>query len=99
MDHPVGPVLRMCDEVESVIAAMREDNPGIELDIIDRGSYVRVQGPGRVRVTEASLQRHLGPAFELRSLQTMLSAFAGRIRTTSDEISWEWASKSTGAKA
>jgi toluene monooxygenase system protein D len=99
MDQPVGPVLRMCDEVESVIAAMREDNPDIELEIVDRGAYVRVQGPGRVRVTEASLQRHLGPSFELRSLQTMLSSFAGRIHASSDEIYWEWANKRTGASA
>lgn len=97
MDHPVGPVLRMCDEVESVIDAIRDDNPDIDIDVIDRGAYVRVQGPGRVRVTEASLQHHLGPSFELRSLQTMLASFAGRISTSSDEMSWEWATKRTGA--
>jgi toluene monooxygenase system protein D len=96
-DHPVGPVLRMCDEVDSVIDAIRDDNPDIDIEVVDRGAYVRVQGPGKVRVTEASLQRHLGPSFELRSLQTMLSSFAGRIHTSSDEISWEWANKRTGA--
>lgn len=99
MDQPVGPVLRMCDEVESVIAAIRDDNPDIDIEVVDRGAYVRVQGPGRVRVTEASLQHHLGPAFELRSLETMLSSFAGRIRTSSDEIAWEWATKREGATA
>ncbi|NMH97006.1 MmoB/DmpM family protein [Pseudonocardia acidicola] len=97
MDRPVGPVLRMCDEVESVISAIRDDNPESDIEVIDRGSYVRVQAPGRVRVTEASLQRHLGPSFELRSLETMLSSFAGRISTTSDEISWEWTTRREGA--
>ncbi|WP_308259289.1 MmoB/DmpM family protein [Pseudonocardia sp. H11422] len=93
----MGPVLRMCDEVESVISAIRDDNPDSDIEVIDRGSYIRVQAPGRVRVTETLLQRHLGPAFELRSLQTMLSSFAGRIHTTSEEISWEWATKREGA--
>jgi toluene monooxygenase system protein D len=90
MENAVGPVLRMCDEVELVISAIEDDNPDTEIEVIDRGSYVRVQAPGRLRVTEVSLQRHLGPSFELRSLEMMLSSFAGRIETTSDEINWEW---------
>lgn len=90
MDNAVGPVLRMCDEVELVIAAIEDDNPDAEITVTDRGSYVRVEAPDRLHVTQESLRRHLGPTFEIRSLQAMLSAFAGRITTTSDEIIWEW---------
>ena len=49
MKNPVGPILRMGDEVEEVIAAIRDDNPDQEIEVIDRGSYVRVQGEARVR--------------------------------------------------
>jgi toluene monooxygenase system protein D len=91
MENPVGPVLRMCDEVEPVIDAIREDNPDAEIEVIDRGAYVRVQADNYLKVTEATLQRHLGPAFKIHSLEQMLTAFAGRIQTASDQIEWHLA--------
>jgi toluene monooxygenase system protein D len=91
MDNPVGPVLRMCDEADLVIEAIREDNPGADVEVIDRGAYIRVQADGYLRVTEATLQRHLGPGFKIHSLEQMLAAFAGRIRTASDQVEWHLA--------
>jgi toluene monooxygenase system protein D len=91
MDNPVGPVLRMCDEADLVIEAIREDNPGADVEVIDRGAYIRVQADSYLRVTEATLQRHLGPGFKIHSLEQMLTAFAGRIRTASDQIEWHLA--------
>ncbi|MGH8932143.1 MAG: MmoB/DmpM family protein [Egibacteraceae bacterium] len=88
MDNPVGPILRMCDEVDQVVAAIEDDNPGTEIEVIDRGAYVRIQASDRLRVTAESLKRHLGPDFEIRSLEVMMSAFAGRIMTMSDAIEW-----------
>jgi toluene monooxygenase system protein D len=97
MKDAVGPVLRMCDEVDLVIQAIIEDNPDLEIDVVDSGSYVRVQAPGFLRVTLASLQRNLGHSFEMRHLGSMLSAFAGRIATTTDEITWSLASTESSA--
>ena len=58
VEDAVGPVLRMCDEVESVIRAIQDDNPA-DLEIVDRGAYVRVQRRGFLRshswVARASL--------------------------------------------
>jgi toluene monooxygenase system protein D len=88
MDDAVGPVLRMCDEVELVIQAILEDNPGQPVEVIGSGSYVRVQAPRFLRVTLASLKRNVGTSFQMRQLGTMLSAFAGRIATTTDEVTW-----------
>jgi toluene monooxygenase system protein D len=93
MDNPVGPILRMSDEVESVIEAIRDDNPDREIEVIDRGAYVRVQADGYLVVTEESLQRHLGSNFRIRSLEVMLTAFAGRILTSSDRIEWHLATR------
>ena len=89
MDNAVGPVLRMCDGVEGVIRAIEEDNPGVPLEVIDRGAYVRVQASGFLRVKRASIERNIGYAFEMRQLESMLSAFAGRISFTTDEMSWQ----------
>lgn len=88
MEDAVGPVLRMCDDLEFVIRAIQEDNPPESLEVVDRGAYVRVQRSGLLRLTRASLQRHLGADFEISQLESMIAAFSGRIRTSSDEVVW-----------
>ncbi|WP_329060728.1 MmoB/DmpM family protein [Amycolatopsis sp. NBC_01480] len=99
MKNPVGPILRMGDEVEQVIAAIEDDNPDQEIEVIDRGAYVRVQGEDRVVLTEETLRRYLGGEFEIRSLETMMSSFAGRVITTSGSIVWEKISARRAASA
>ena len=89
MHNAVGPVLRMSEDIDAVVAAIREDNPGTDVEVVDRGAYVRVHATGRLVVTEATLREHLSPDFEIRSLQGMLSSFAGRIHTFSDRVEWE----------
>ncbi|MGH3800323.1 MAG: MmoB/DmpM family protein [Pseudonocardiaceae bacterium] len=88
MDNAVGPILRTSDEVDLVAAAISDDNPGTEIEVTDHGSYVRIHASGHLRVTEVSLKRYLGADFEIRSLEAMMSAFAGRIKTTSDAVEW-----------
>jgi toluene monooxygenase system protein D len=90
MKNAVGPVLRMSEDVEAIIRAIEEDNAGTEIEVIDRGAYVRVQAEGRLQVTRASIERHIGRAFEMRELEPIMSAFAGRIDTTSDKVVWEY---------
>ncbi|MEV1296105.1 MmoB/DmpM family protein [Pseudonocardia sp. NPDC049635] len=89
MKNAVGPVLRMGDDIDQVVAAIEDDNPDTEIEVIDRGSYVRIQGPDRLVLTERTLQAHLGHDYEIRSIETMMSSFAGRIITSSDSITWE----------
>jgi toluene monooxygenase system protein D len=88
MEDAVGPVLRMCDEVELVVRAIEDDNPAGSVEIMDYGAYVRVQRPGFLRLTRASLERHVGVGFRMSQLESIMSAFAGRIRTSSDEVVW-----------
>jgi toluene monooxygenase system protein D len=90
MKNAVGPVLRMSEGIEAIIAAIEEDNPGTEIEVIDRGAYIRIQAQHRLKVTRASIERHLGRPFEMRQLEPMMSAFAGRIETTSDAILWSF---------
>jgi toluene monooxygenase system protein D len=88
MDNPVGPILRSGDDVDLVVAAIEDDNPNAEIEVIDHGSYVRIQASDYLRVTAGSLKRYLGADFETRALEGMLTAFAGRINTTSESIEW-----------
>jgi len=90
MKNAVGPVLRMSEGIEAIIAAIEEDNPGTEIEVIDRGAYVRIQAQQRMKVTRASIERHIGRPFEMRQFEPIMSAFAGRIETTSDAILWSF---------
>jgi toluene monooxygenase system protein D len=89
MKNPVGPVLRLGDEVDQVIAAIEDDNPGTDIEVIDRGAYVRVQGEDQITVTQDTLRRYLGADYEIRSFGAIMSAFSGRVITTSDTITWQ----------
>lgn len=89
MKNPVGPVLRHGDEVDQIIAALEDDNPDTEIEVIDRGAYIRVQAEDRLELTEATLQEYLGSDYRIRSLEVTMSSFAGRVRTGSDHIVWE----------
>ena len=88
MEDAVGPVLRMCDEVELVVRAIQDDNPSDSVQILDCGAYVRVQRSGFLKLTRASLERHVGAGVQMSQVESIMSAFAGRIRTSSDEIVW-----------
>ena len=88
MKDAVGPVLRMSSDVDAIVAAIREDNPDQEVEVVDRGAYVRVQTPGFMRLTRKTLAEQVGRDYELRELEALLASFAGRIRTSSDEIVW-----------
>ncbi|AEA23069.1 MULTISPECIES: MmoB/DmpM family protein [Pseudonocardiaceae] len=99
MKNPVGPILRMGDEVEQIIAAIEDDNPDHEIEVIDRGSYIRVQGEDRLVVTQDTLRAYLGADYEIRTFESMMSSFNGRITTTSDSITWEKVSAKKNALA
>jgi toluene monooxygenase system protein D len=99
MSKPVGPVLRMSDEVDAIVAAIVDDNPGQEVTVVDRGAYTRVSGDGELRVTRESIGRHLGRDFEMRQLEGLMSAFAGRIDMTSEEVRWRLDSETPASGA
>jgi toluene monooxygenase system protein D len=93
MTSVVGPVLRMGEEVEHVVAAIVDDNPGQAIRIVDRGAYVRIEAEDRLTVTQPTLRRHLGEDYEIRSFGAIMSAFRGQVVTTSDSITWTNASR------
>jgi toluene monooxygenase system protein D len=88
MSKSVGPVLRMSDDVDGIVAAIVDDNPGREVTVVDLGAYTRVSGDGELRVTRESIARHLGRDFAMRQLEGLMASFAGRIEMTSEEVRW-----------
>lgn len=90
MNDAVGPVLRATDDLDGLISAIHADNPGQDIEVADLGACVRVHAPRRLRLTRTSVERELGRPFAMRELEPMLIAFAGRIETTSDAVTWEY---------
>ena len=86
--HWVGPVLQVGPVADAVIAAIRELNAGVE--IVDRGSYLRVLCAGRCRVTRAVLERHRGAPFRLPvDLESVMASFKGRLSMSEEEVCWD----------
>ncbi len=73
---------------DAVIEAIEADNPGEEVLVEDAGGYIRISVPQRCRLSRASLETALGYSFELSKLELSLSAFAGRMKATDDEVLW-----------
>jgi toluene monooxygenase system protein D len=48
-----------------------------------------VQGQDQITVTQDTLRRYLGADYEIRSFGGIMSAFSGRVITTSDTITWQ----------
>lgn len=88
MNKEVGPVLRMSDDIDAIVAAIVDDNPGKQISVVDRGAYTRISAEGELRVTRESIRWHLGRDFEMRQLEVVMSGFAGRIDITSEEVRW-----------
>jgi toluene monooxygenase system protein D len=99
VSNSVGPVLRMSDDLDAIVAAIVEDNPGKQVSVVDRGAYTRVSAEGELRVTRASIERNLGREFQMRQLEGLMSAFAGRIDMTSEEVWWRLKSAAPAAEA
>ena len=86
----VGPVIRGADAdlADAVIEAIEADNPGADVMVEDAGGYIRIGVPQRCRLSRVSLEAALGHSFELSKLEPSLSAFAGRMKATDDEVLW-----------
>jgi len=87
-NNDVGPVLRVGELADAVLAAVEDDNAGKQVRVVDRGDYVRIHTEGQCRVTRASVERHLGREFDLASLEVEMPSFSGRLRTRYDEFVW-----------
>lgn len=82
----VGPVIQSGEIAEAVAAAVREDNPGKEVHVSDRGSYMRIEVDDECLIRRETLERELGRPFRMQELEVNMPAFAGRIETASDHI-------------
>ena len=87
MNHRVGPVLEANEAGRAVLAAIREGDADVE--VLDRGSYIRVLALGRCAFSRRTVERILGRPFVLPSdLESVMPAFSGDFSVTEDEAAW-----------
>ncbi len=84
----VGPIIRSGELADAVVDAIAEDNPEKEVEISDRGDYVRIHTDRRCLLRQSTLEKHLGYPFELSSLEREMPSFTGRMKTLNQEFLW-----------
>lgn len=83
----VGPVLVSGPVGQAVAAAIVAANANVE--VIDRGSYLRVIASGSVSVARAAIEEQLGSSFRLPGdLETVMSSFQGRFSVDEERATW-----------
>lgn len=83
----VGPVLRAGTLSAAIVAALQAANPGAA--VVDRGGYLRVSAPGRLRLARADVEALLGSPVVLgAALQQVMTGYAGRLALTDDTALW-----------
>ena len=84
----VGPVLESSELGRAVLRAIQSLNHDVE--VIDRGSYLRVHAARRCVVTRQAIEAALGRPFLLPGdLELAMPSFRGRLMIDADQAVWE----------
>jgi hypothetical protein len=84
----VGPVLLPSDVGLAVLAAIRANN--LDVQVQDRGAYLRVLARTRCVVTREGIEAALGRPVRLPSdLELCMPSFKGRLNVDSEHAVWE----------
>jgi toluene monooxygenase system protein D len=84
----VGPVLLPSEVGLAILSAIRAMN--LDVQVHDRGAYVRVLAQGRCVVTRQGIEAALGRPVRLPSdLELCMPSFKGRLRVDAERAVWE----------
>jgi toluene monooxygenase system protein D len=83
-----GPLFRGGEMASSALEAIRMDNPDKELEIVDHGSYVRVEAEGGLVIRRATMEQILGRPFKMQELEVNITGFSGKIETDENQMRW-----------
>lgn len=81
----IGIVLQAAGgRVDLVVAAIRDDNPDVDLHVVDDGDLVEVSACRRLRMTGRSLRWHTGRDLGTPAIRAMIVSFHGTMTTSAD---------------
>jgi toluene monooxygenase system ferredoxin subunit len=88
----VGPVLESGNVADAVIAAIRQINENVEVE--DRGAYLRVLVPHQCIVTQEAIERNLGQSFKIPGdLEKIMPSFMGILTASQTRAVWSFQKK------
>ena len=89
----VGPVIQAGGIADAVVEAVKADNPGKQVHVQDRASYVRIEVEDECLIRRTTMQEKLGRPFHMQELEVNMPSFAGQIENTSDYVKFYLARK------
>jgi len=86
INRVVGPVMQSGEIAQAVIEAVREDNAPKEVEIHDRGSYIRISVEDECIINRSTIERMMGRPFKMYEMEAYMSAFNGQIETGTEQM-------------
>jgi hypothetical protein len=87
-DH-VGPVLQSGVLGKAIVSAIRDLNSDVQ--VLDRGAYLRILVHQRCVVTRNAIEKHLGRSVRFPGeLETIMPSFKGTLQLSEDEAIWQF---------
>jgi hypothetical protein len=72
--------------VDHVLCAVRDDNAGVELQVVDHGEHVQISARGMLQVNAATLAWHAGRPFGTAELRSMIVSCRGTLDLGGDRL-------------
>ena len=82
----VGPIIQAGEMAEAVLEAARLDNEGSKVNVVDRGSYIRIQLESECILRRKTIENSLGRPFRMADLELVMPGFEGRIDTSTEQV-------------
>ena len=82
----VGPIIQAGEMAEAIIEAAGIDNEGSKVNIVDRGSYIRIQLESECILRRETIENSLGRPFRMADLELVMPGFEGRIDTSTEQV-------------
>ena len=86
LSNYVGPVIHNGDIGEAVLEAIREDNPGRDIVVVEHASYFRIKVEDECVIVLDTVAKLLGRPISAGEIEVAMPGFSGFIRTSSDRI-------------
>ena len=82
----VGPIIQAGEMAEAIIEAAGIDNKGSKVNVVDRGSYIRIQLESECILRRETIETTLGRPFRMTDLEVVMPGFEGRIDTSTEQV-------------
>jgi phenol hydroxylase P2 protein len=76
------------EETRPIIEAILEDNPGAEVE--QQPAMVRISAPDSLTINRATVEEHMGRAFDLQEMQINLITLSGFVDEDDDRFTLRW---------